>query len=186
MDRAGRCGDHLTSGPQPASRTLMFVNLLMDSGIADIRKSCGVPEVLAQWFSVPQDGPQATTRRSVGGFFSTEVYRWFLDGTPGSFTETCKTRMYSLTTSAKRPGQLQRPSYPQLQRIIQESINIVDSIEYKRCAPRPSSLFKKARVVAQVPARVTARSTVLSDAVKRERFRLPRHTASLPERSRVG
>ncbi len=144
QDQPSTCGLALKEIPQPAGRVLMFVNTVIDTANAKTRKECGIPRVFEEWFSppgAPQAGKQVTTEKWFGGYFSNGDAGWFLGETTDSSTETCETKMYSLTTSAERPEQLPSPQNAHLESIIQESIDIVDSIQYKRCAPKAASPF---------------------------------------------
>jgi hypothetical protein len=47
----------------------------------------------------------------------------------------CGDKVYTLTSKAKTPEELPDPNDPNLKKTIAEAIDIVDSIQYKRCPP---------------------------------------------------
>jgi hypothetical protein len=60
VDYAWTCGDSLKRDPWPASRQLMFVNLILDSDDARVRENCGISEPLGKW--VVENGRSLPTK----------------------------------------------------------------------------------------------------------------------------
>ncbi|MBV9762807.1 MAG: hypothetical protein JO340_19770 [Acidobacteriaceae bacterium] len=131
-DQAWTCGLILTYIPQPASRALLFENMVVDAGDPNVRAKCRIPREIAEMFGPAANKPFSGERRWYGGYFTTRRGYFFDGGRPG-----CGSKLYSLTSAAKTPDQLPAIDDPRLAQITGEAIDIVDSIQYKRCAPRP-------------------------------------------------
>jgi|SRR6516164_1614240 hypothetical protein len=131
VDEAWDCSLHLGSNPQPASRTLMFVNIFFPTGDPEVREKCGIKKPLSYWTD------EGGTRQIVGesrwfaGSFTTADGGWFFesDGT------NCGKKAYTLTSKARTPEELPVVGDSDLKKIVTEAINIVDAIHYKRCPP---------------------------------------------------
>jgi len=139
VDDAWTCSTVLKDIPQPASRTLLFRNILINTTDPNVRKQCGIAKDLSQEVSLPNDAKVSEGNRWFAGYFTSAAGGFFFeDSDPGG---GCLSKLYTLTSAAERPEQLPLPQDANLRRIIQESIDIVDSIQYKRCAPTGSSPF---------------------------------------------
>jgi hypothetical protein len=71
-------------------------------------------------------------KRWLAGYFTDADGNWFFRSKDAS----CGWKAYTLTTDALRPRELPDDKNQQLRETIDEAIYIVDSIEYKRCAPK--------------------------------------------------
>jgi len=121
--------------PQPASRTLLFENVVLDTADEHVREVCGIAKELGGWTGVGTIDP----RRWFAGYFTSGANGFYFDESdPRS---GCFGKLYTLTSSAQKPEQLPIVGDPHLQHIVQESIDIVNSIYYKRCAPKLSEPF---------------------------------------------
>jgi hypothetical protein len=139
-DNAWTCSTVLRQIPQPASRTLLFENILINTADPHVRSQCGIPKDLSKELGAGSTRKFAEANRWFAGYFTSGVGGYFFDGSaPNS---GCLSKVYKLSAAAQRPEQLPLPQDPHLQRIIQESIDIVGSIHYKACAPRPASPFE--------------------------------------------
>ena len=109
----------------------MFNNLIVDSGLSEVRQNCRIRKDLGNW--VDQDTSESFVgeRRWFGGYFTTEDGGWFFE----SEGDACGEKAYTLTFEADSPDMLPVMGDSQLRRIIHEAIDIVDSIHYKRCPP---------------------------------------------------
>lgn len=132
-DDAWTCSLVLKEVSQPASRTLMFVNLTLNTGDSAVRSRCGLAKALAVWKGEGAEKKLYGDWRWVAGYFSTDLGYFFNEGY--SSENSCQSKVYSLTTSATKPEQLPDPSDPKLKNMIQQAIDIVNSIHYKRCPP---------------------------------------------------
>lgn len=138
VDEAWDCSLHLRSYPQPATRTLMFINIFFPTGDPEVREKCGIKKALSYWTN------EGGTRQIVGeqrwsaGSFTTAEGGWFFesDGT------NCGKKAYTLTSKAKTPEELPVVGAPDLKKIVTEAIDIVDSVHYKRCPPASSNSSK--------------------------------------------
>jgi hypothetical protein len=134
-DQAGvSCSSALTYVAQPASRTLLFQNILISTDVPDVRTKCGIPNNLGEWVGDGLKKRFIGERRWYAGYF-TSFKGYFFDES----SEPCGPKLYSLTSAAKIPSQLPTVEDSQREQIVQQAIDIVDSIQYKRCAPGPSS-----------------------------------------------
>jgi hypothetical protein len=139
VDDAWTCSTVLKDFPQPASRTLLFKNILINTADPHVRKQCGIPKDLSQEVSLPNGGKVSEGNRWFAGYFTSAVGGFFFEESdPRS---GCLSKLYTLTSPAQKPEQLPLPQDANLRRTVQESIDIVDSIQYKRCAPSRSSPF---------------------------------------------
>jgi hypothetical protein len=138
VDQAWTCGGYMNGYPYPASRNLVFLNLIVESGEEKVRENCGIQKDLGAW--IEKDGKKQYDdgdRRWFGGYFITKYGGYFFGGNE----DGCGLKAYTLTTLAKTAGQLpianipNQGNNPALEKIIQEAIDIVNSIQYKRCAP---------------------------------------------------
>jgi len=127
IEDAWTCSLHMSSWAQPASRTLTFQNLILDTGLQEVREGCGISKDLGYW----TDSGFAGERRWFAGFFTTADGGWFFL----SAGEGCGKKTYILTTGATAPDQLPDYGDTELSSIIQQAIDIVNSIHYKRCPP---------------------------------------------------
>jgi hypothetical protein len=121
------CSFQLSSSPLPASRTLLFYNLVIDTGLPEARQSCGIQKDLVY----RTDGKIAGERRWLGGLFTTAYEAWFFP----SAGDGCGLKAYALVSQAATPEQMPNEGDPKLKTIIQQAIDLVDSIHYKRCPP---------------------------------------------------
>jgi hypothetical protein len=137
VDDAGTCGGFIQEEPQPASRSLMFVNLTIDSSDPKAREVCAIQEDLGFWTVIDGMKMYDGYRRWVGGYFRTLDGGYFFGGD----SDGCGLKSYTLTSQATAPDRLPIPDNPRfnnnpaLQKIIQEAIDIVGSVRYKRCSP---------------------------------------------------
>jgi hypothetical protein len=120
------CSPHLVEYPQPVSRTLLFDNLTLNTADVKTRADCGIAVMLES-----STAKGSTALRWYAGEFTDGTGSVFFDDAD----EACGCKLYTLTPSATKPEQLPSTSDVNLQRIIHESIDIVNSIHYKRCAP---------------------------------------------------
>lgn len=138
IDEAWACSSSIYSYnniyPQPASRTLMFMNITFSSGgDPNILETCGIPKDSARWIDKAGMKELVGGQRWFAGYFTTADRGWFFesDGT------NCGEKAYTLTTAAKTPYELPVVDDPDLKNAIREAIGIVNSIHYKRCRPKP-------------------------------------------------
>ena len=133
------CGDAFTQEPWPASRHLMFVNVIVDTGDPRVRENCGIPRPLGAW--VEKDGQKEYVGdgRWFGGYFSWKRGMYFF--ADADDTHGCGSKAYTLTSQATSPDRLPHAIIglpdkpPELRATIEEAIDIVNSIHYKRCSP---------------------------------------------------
>lgn len=130
-DEAWDCSLHLGSYPQPASRTLMFINIFFPTGDPEVREKCGIKKALSYWTNEGGTRQIVGEQRWFAGRFTTAEGGWFFesDGT------NCGKKAYTLTSKAKTPEELPVVGDPDLKKIVTEAIDIVDSVHYKRCPP---------------------------------------------------
>lgn len=126
-DVLGLCSLHLASYPLPAGRTLLFTNLYADTGVPEVREACSIPQDLVY----KTDKKFVGERRWIAGYFTTAYSGWFF----ASAGEGCGLKAYVLTAPAKTPNQLPDPDDPTLKTIIQQAIDLVGAVHYKRCPP---------------------------------------------------
>ena len=136
------CSLALQEVPRPASRALMFVDILLDTSSARVREHCGLDHKVPESITVPgAAGKKIVITRWFAGYFTAGAGGWFIEESRDTADENCESKLYTLTSSARQAGELPVPSDANLQRIIREAIDIVNSIQYKRCAPVASSPF---------------------------------------------
>jgi len=125
------CSLLLGSYPQPASRTLMFINTFFPTGSPEVREKCGIKKALSYWTNEGGTKQIVGEQRWFAGSFTTAEGGWFFqsDGT------NCGQKAYTLTSKAKTPEELPLPDDADLRKTITEAIDIVNSIHYKRCPP---------------------------------------------------
>jgi hypothetical protein len=131
VDDGSNCALYPGGDAQPASRVLVFRNITVDTSDLNVQKNCGIPESLGHCTA---DGCMPYLngeRRWFGGFFTTAAGGLFFN----SLGDECGQKAYTLTTKAKTADHLPVPADPKLEKVIQQAIDIVDSIHYKRCAP---------------------------------------------------
>jgi len=130
-DEAWDCSLHLGSYPQPASRTLMFINTFFPTGDPEVREKCDIKKALSYWTNEGGMRQIVGDQRWFAGSFTTADGGWFFesDGT------NCGKKAYTLTSKAKTPEELPVVGDHDLKKTVTEAIDIVDSIHYKRCAP---------------------------------------------------
>ena len=130
-DDAWDCSLHLSEHTQPASRTLMFMNIIFRTDDPEVREKCGIKKPLSYWKNEGGTRQIVGEQRWFAGSFTTAEGGWFLqsDGT------NCGQKAYTLTSKAKAPEELPVVGDPELKKTVTEAIDIVDSIHYKRCAP---------------------------------------------------
>jgi hypothetical protein len=137
IDDGWNCSLYLQEYPQPASRHLIFINLIVDSGDENVRENCAIPGSLGAWTGNNERKEYQGERRWFGGYFRTSAGGYFF----GSNGEGCGLKAYTLTSQASTPDQLPDAgnpilgNVPSLETTISEAIDIVDSIHYKRCSP---------------------------------------------------
>jgi hypothetical protein len=126
------CSGYFARSVQPASRVLTFTNLTVDTGDPRVQGSCGIHSA-GHW--TEKDGVKnfEGERRWFGGFFTTADGGYFFD----SNDEGCGLKAYTFTSQVSTPERLPVVGDPALKKMIQEAIDIVDSVHYKRCAPAP-------------------------------------------------
>jgi hypothetical protein len=116
-DEAG-CERYLGAYPHPVSRRLIFISLTFDIDNQEGLNACDFPR---------SGGPT----RWFAGYFSVAKGAVFFD----SEGPACAEKVYTLTTRAHTPTELPVADDPVLKKIISEAIEIVATIEYKRCPP---------------------------------------------------
>lgn len=137
LEDAWTCSGYLQQVTWPASRNLIFVNLIIPTGDAKVRDNCAIPKALGGWTVRNGQKEYEGDDRWFGGYFTTENGGYFFDGDD----EGCGLKAYTLTSQATAPDRLpiadipNQNNNPQLEKIIQEAIDIVNSIDYKRCKP---------------------------------------------------
>ncbi len=127
QEDVGNCSLHLYGLPMPASRTLLFFSLIVDTGVQEADEACGISKELS--YKTPTGF--VGERRWLAGYFTTAAGGWFFP----SAGEKCGLKAYALTSNAKTPEEMPDQNDPKLRKTIQQAIDIVDSIRYKRCAP---------------------------------------------------
>jgi len=130
------CSGYLTEYPQPASRNLIFINLVIDTGDPKVRENCGISKNLGAWRENNGAKEYVGEKRWYGGYFRPEEGGYFFGGD----SDDCQSKAFTLTPEAKAADELPDAGNPLLQvpdlrNIVQEAIDIVNSIHYKRCAP---------------------------------------------------
>jgi len=138
IDDAWTCSGYLQQIPQPASRHLIFVNVIVPTGDDKVRENCGIEKEFGMW--TEKDGQKEFDygdRRWFGGYFQDLGGGYFF----GDDEDGCGLKAYTLTSDATSPERLpianisSQNNNPTLEKIIQEAIDIVNSIHYKRCRP---------------------------------------------------
>jgi hypothetical protein len=125
------CSLHLSQSAQPASRTLMFINVIFRTDDPEVRGKCGIQKALGYWTDKGAGRQIVGEQRWFAGFFSTAEGGWLFQ----SEGTSCGEKAYTLTSKAKSPEELPLPDDPDLRKTITEAIDIVNSIHYKRCLP---------------------------------------------------
>lgn len=136
MDDIWNCSMYLGEYPQPASRNLIFVNLIVDSGDEKVRANCPIQTGLGKWTERDGQRTYQGERRWFGGYFRATEGGYFFGGNGAD----CGLKAYTLTSQATSPNELPDAGnpildVPELKRVIGEAIDIVNSIHYKRCSP---------------------------------------------------
>ncbi len=132
------CAGSFAHVPQAADRTLIFENLIVDTTLANTREACAVRDLTDPSLNSSQER-YTGGQRWFGGYFTPDGGYFFGDW-PGD--STIYSRSYSLTTSAQTVDKLPSPDNPHLAEIIQQAIDIVDSIQYKKHPLRPVQIFR--------------------------------------------
>jgi len=127
QEEVGLCSLRLSSCPLPASRMLLFHSLIVETGSPEVREACGIAKDLGY----RSDSGFVGERRWLAGFFSTAYGGWFFP----SVGDGCGDKAYALTSQARIPEEMPDAGDPKLQAVIQQAIDIVNSIQYKRCPP---------------------------------------------------
>ena len=70
-DEAWDCSLHLSSSPQPASRTLMFLNVIFRTDDPEVRGKCGIQKALGYWTNKGGARQLVGDQRWFAGFFTT-------------------------------------------------------------------------------------------------------------------
>jgi hypothetical protein len=135
-NQAWDCSLHFIRVPEPVSHALMFIKLTLATGDSRVREICGIGKDLS-YRTQGGKGRIIGYRRWFGGFFSNGLAGWFFDSKGAG----CGEKAYTLTSSAKTPEKLPIIGDPNLKRITNEAIDIVHSIQYKRCPPAPAWPF---------------------------------------------
>lgn len=130
-EAAWNCSGSMVSIPQPASRTLMLLNLTLRTGDPKVREICGIPKNLGHWTNTEREKNYVGEQRWFAAYFTTAGQGWFFP----SEGATCGEKAYTLTSMAKTPDELPAVDDPKLKAVINEAIDIVYSIHYKRCPP---------------------------------------------------
>jgi hypothetical protein len=127
----GACTDKFQVRNQPVDRTLTFTNLILEQGDPTVLNECGFPDKLAGKQRGGRRKNSAVRNRWFAGFFGTATPGWFIE----SNNEYCADKAYFMVSAATDPNQLPFVDDPKLKKIIDEAIEIVASIRYKRCPP---------------------------------------------------
>ena len=130
IDDVWDCSMYLRGYSQPASRTLIFNNFIIDSGDPQVQEHCGIPKDLG---ALDEENVFQGERRWFGGDFTTADGALFFESKGAG----CGLKAYTLTYQAKTPDLLPVERDPKLKKMIQEAIDLVNDIHYKRCAPLP-------------------------------------------------
>jgi hypothetical protein len=122
------CSGYLHYQSQPASRILIFENVIVDDMDPKGIEICGLSKMPGAW-----EDKNGMKRRWFGGYFTTADGGYFFD----SDGDGCGEKAYTLTSQEEIPEKLPLLGDPGLKKMIQEAIDIVNSIHYKKCAPAP-------------------------------------------------
>lgn len=136
-DAGVACSGYLQRRPWPASRNLIFINLILQTGDPTVQKNCDIPKELGGW--TVRDGLKLYDgdERWVAGYFAAEYGGYFFGGDGAD----CGEKAYTLTPPGNTPEKLpvadipNQNNDPALEKIIEEAIDIVNSIHYTRCNP---------------------------------------------------
>jgi len=137
LDDAWSCSGYLLEDAQPASRHFVFVNLIVNTGDENVRKNCAIRKNLGSWVVKNGTKQYAGEFRWFGGYFRTAYGGYFF----GPDDDGCAQKVYTLTSEATSLEKLpfaESPfprSNPGLEKVIEEAIDIVNSIHYKQCSP---------------------------------------------------
>lgn len=131
VDDGSTCALYFDTDALPASRMLLFRTWIVDTSKTDVQKNCGIPKNLGHTTEEGDARDLNGERRWFGGYFTTAGGGYYFD----SRGEGCGEKLYTLVSKATRPERLPVPDDPNLKRVIQQAIDLVDSIHYKRCRP---------------------------------------------------
>jgi hypothetical protein len=140
VDDGSTCSLYFDRDALPASRILLFRTLIVDTNNINVQKNCGIPKNLGH--STAEEGDVRDLngeRRWFGGYFTTARGGYYFE----SRGEGCGEKLYTLVSTAREPEDLPAPDDPNLKRVIQQAINIVNSIHYKRCSPFNDAVREK-------------------------------------------
>ena len=133
VDETWDCSLQIGSYPQPAGRALIFKNIFLPTKDPEVRQKCGIKKDSSHPTNAAGARLIAGEERWFAGIFTTAHGGWFFE----SNGKNCGQKAYTLTSTAKTPEELPIVGDPDLKKTVAEAIQIVDSIYYKRCAPRP-------------------------------------------------
>jgi hypothetical protein len=131
------CSLYLQPDPQPVSRRLILINLILDTGDEKVQQNCGIPRSLGFWHSRNGTKEFVAERRWFGAYFTPAEGEYFWGGN----TDGCGFKSYTLTPTKSVPGQFPDAgnpilgNVPGIEQTIRRAIDIVNSIQYKRCSP---------------------------------------------------
>jgi len=137
LDDAWTCSGYLREAPWPASRHLIFINVIVETGDPKVRENCGIQKELGYWSEKDGHKEYDGDRRWFGGYFTTESRGYFFGGND----DGCGLKAYTLTSQATTLERLpiadipNQNNNPALEKIINQAIDIVNSIRYKQCKP---------------------------------------------------
>ena len=130
-DDAWNCSLHVSELQQPASGTLRFVSIVFHTSNPEVREKCGIEKDLGYRAGKGKVRQIVGEERWFAGYFTTADGGCFFQ----SHGVNCGEKAYTLTSNAKTPGELPVVGDARLKRVIAQAIGIIDSIDYKRCAP---------------------------------------------------
>jgi hypothetical protein len=100
----GSCSGAATYIAEPARRTLLFQNILINTGLPDVRAKCGIPRDLGQWVGNGLGKRFLGEQRWYAGYFTSSRGYFFNES-----GEPCESKLYSLLHQRQklRPSSLQ-------------------------------------------------------------------------------
>jgi hypothetical protein len=133
-DDARTCSQFLSQRPQPVSRALILINLTLSTYETEVQTNCGIPKDLGYLVNEGNLKQIVGTQRWFAAYFTTASGGWFFPSDGAG----CREKVYTLTAKATKPEELPDPEDPALKKTLAEAIDIVASIQYKRCPPSTS------------------------------------------------